>query len=178
MFLANLFKREKIFFFLAISAVALSLISNFLLKPVIAKWDLINGKILNKEIELKRKAKYLNQKDRVKSIYQEYSEYVKEKVSDEEALAALLNRLEEEAGASGIKIIDIRPKPTKDMTLYKKYTLELTCETTIEKCINFVYNLQKSPQLIRVEMLNLASPGKDKPLLNVRMAISAIQITQ
>jgi len=178
LFLTNLSKRERIFFFLAAAAIVLSLIGNFFLKPISAKWDLINGKILNKEIELKRKTKYLNQKDRVRSVYQEYNEYAKEKLSDEEALAALLSRLEEEAGASGINVIDVRPKPTKDLSFYKKYTLELTCETTIEKCIDFVYNLQKSPQSIRVEMLNLTSPGKDKPLLNVRMAISTIQITQ
>ena len=178
MFLTNLSKRERIFFFLAAVAIALSLVGSFFLTPISAKWDLINGKILNKEIELKRKTKYLNQKDRVRSVYQEYNEYAKEKVSDEEALAVLLSRLEEEAGASGIHIIDIRPKPTKDLIIYKKYALELTCETTIEKCIDFVYNLQKSPQLIRVEMLNLASSGKDKPLLNARMTISAIQITQ
>ena len=178
MFFANLSKRERFFFFLATAVIALSLISNFFLKPVVAKWDLINGKILNKEIELKRKLRYLNQKDRVNSIYQQYSQYVKERVSDQQARADLLRRLEEQAGASGINIIDIRSKPTKDLTLYKKYTLELTGEADIEKCIDFLYNLQKSPELIRVEIIDLASAEKNSSLLKARMAITSVQITR
>lgn len=178
MFLANLSEREKAFLFLAAAVVALSLIGNFLLKPLSTKWDFVSGKIMSKEVELKRKTRYLNQKDMIKSIYQKYGEYTKEKVAGKEALGALLSRVEEEAGASGIDIVDIRPKPTKDLAFYKKYTLELSCETTIEKCIDFVYNLQKPPQLIRVEALDLVSPGKNKPFLKVRMVITAIQIIQ
>lgn len=174
MFLTNLSKREKNLFYLTVALIFLSLIYNFALKPLGAKWNQLNRQILSKEIELKRNIKYLKQENKIKSIYQKYAGYVKRRGLDEEEIASLLNEVERQARNSGIHIGNIRPRPIKDLVFYKKYILEMNCEATMEKYIEFIYNLQKSEQLIRVERLELISQGKDNPLLKARLHITKV----
>lgn len=178
MVLANLSKREKSLFYITVAIILLSLVYNFTIKPLGEKWDRLNSQALSKEIELKRNLRYLKQKDKVEDIYLKYAEYVKKKGSDEEEMSSFLNEVEKEASATGIHIADIRPKPIKDSAFYKKCMLELTCEATMEKHIEFIYNLQKSSQLIRVEKLKLTSQGKDIPLLKAQMLITRILVAE
>lgn len=174
MFLANLSKREKALFYLTIAAISLSLIYNFVLKPQATRWRQLNRQIQDKEIRLKRNTRYLQQKDQVKRTYSRYAAYIKGRGSDEEEIASLLNEVEKQARVSGIHIVNIRPKPIKDLRFYKKYILEMNCEATAEKYTEFIYNLQKSAQLIRVEKLKLTSQGKDNPLLKAQMLITKV----
>lgn len=178
MFIANVSRREKILFFSTVAAISLGLMYNFVLRPAAGKWSELNRRILDKEVELKRNVKYIGQKNEVKKIYQEGARYVKNEGTDEEEMASFLNEVEELASASGIHITNIRPKPTKKVSFYKKYALEMNCETTMEDYIKFAYGLQKSGQLIRVEKLKLTSQGKDTPLLKTRLFITKALIIQ
>lgn len=174
MFLDNLSRREKAFFYITIAIISLSLFYNFILKPTIIKWRQLNRQVLNKEIELKRNIKYIKQKKEVGNIYQKYTAYIKRAGTEETEMAALLNEVEKVASTSGIRIANIRPKPTKDLQFCRKYILELNCEATMQDYIGFIYNLQTSGQLIRVEQLKVTSQGKDNPLLRARMIITKV----
>ena len=122
--------------------------------------------------------KYLKQKDEIEIIYQKYAGYIKRAGTDQGEMAALLNEVEKIASAHGIHIANIRPRPIKDLEFCKKYILEMNCVAALEDYIEFVYNLQKSGQLIRVEKLKLSSQGKGNPLLKARMFITKILATQ
>lgn len=174
MVLANLSKREKSLFYLAVAIISLSLIFNFLLKPLGSNWRQLNSQIIDKEIKLKKNARLLQQKDKVKNVYAKYAPYIKRQGSDEEEISFLLNEVERQARASGIRIVNIRPKPIKDLEFYKKYIIEMNCEAPMEKYTEFIYNLQNSTQSIRVEKLKLTSQGKDNPLLKSQMSITKI----
>jgi len=178
LFLTNLSKRERILFYLTVTVIFLSLLYNFTLKPLGARWRQLNRQILDKEIGLKRNTRYLQQKDNVRSAYSKYAGYIKRKGSDEEEIASLLNEVERQARTPGIHIVNIRPKPIKDLNFYKKYILEINCEVTMEECVEFIYNLQKTAQLIRVERLKLISQGKGNPLLKAQMLITKILTTE
>lgn len=174
LFLTNLSRRERLLVYLAAAAICLSLIFNFVLKPVGAKWAKLNRQILNKEIELKRNIKYISQRNKIANIYQKYSGYIKKAGADEEEITALLNAVEKIATKSGIRIANIQPKPMKDMQFCRKYILELNCLATMEDYIGFIYNLQKSGQLIRVERLKLTSQGRGESLLKARLFITKV----
>ncbi len=176
MFLTNLSKREKMLFYLTLAVISLSLIYNFVLKPLGERWARLNQQILSKEIELKRNLRYLGQEDKIKSIYPKYARYVQTSGSDEELMSSFLNVVEQQARVSEIHIANIRPQPVKDLVSHKKYILQMDCVAPMEKYIEFIYNLQNSAQLIRVEKLQLNSQGKDNPLLKAQMLISKVQI--
>ena len=138
MFLANLSKREKSLFYLVVTIILASLIYNFLLQPLGASWSQLNRQILDKEIHLKKNTRYLQQKDRVKSSYARYAGYIKRKGLDEEEMASLLNEVERQARASDVHIVNVKPKPIKELEYYKKYILEINCEAKMENYIKKV----------------------------------------
>lgn len=178
MFLANLSKREKTLFYLTVAVISLSLLFNFAFRPVATAWSRLNRQILDKEIKLKKNIRYLTQKNEIAGIFQDYTGFMnKGRAPDEEEVTALLNEVERQARDAQIHINNIRPKPTKLFNFYTKYILELSCEASIADCIKFIYNLQKSAQLVRVETLKLTSMGKDTPLLRVQMLITKVLIT-
>jgi Tfp pilus assembly protein PilO len=170
-FLANLSKREKLIFYLAGALILLSLVYKFALIPVGIKWSALNNRILDKEIELKRNTRYLQQENEVRALYQKYAGYVKRRGSDEEEIASLLNEVEKQASAAQIHIVNIRPAPVKSGPFFRKYILELNCQAAMEDYIKFIYQIGKSGQLVRVETLKLVSQGKANPLLKARMRI-------
>ncbi len=179
MFLANLSKREKLLLCSAAGFILLSLFYNFAVKPLITEWSRVNDEILEKEIILKRNIRYLQQRDSVSSTYLRYAEYLKKKdskVSDEEEMAALLNEVERIARGSSVHITDIKPRPVKELLFCKRYFLEMDCEATMEKYVEFIYGLHQSLQLIRVERLKLTSQVKGKSLLKAHMFITKVAI--
>lgn len=175
--LANLSKRERTLFGLTVAVLFLSLLYNLTLQPLGRRWNQLNRRILDREIELKKNIRYLGQKEEVKRIYLQYADYVKKRGSDEEEMAAFLNAVEKEARVSGIRIADIKPKPVKALLFYKKYTLEMNCEASMEKYIEFIYHLQRSAQLIRTEKLKLVSQGQNTPLLKAQMFVTKVLTT-
>lgn len=179
MFLANLSKREKLFLYSAAGFIFLSLFYNFAVKPLVTEWNRANDEILEKEIILKRNIRYLQQRDSVTNTYLRYAKYLRKKdskVSDEEEIAALLNEVERIARGSSVHITDIKPRPVKELLFCKKYFLEMDCEATMEKYVEFIYGLHQSLQLIRVERLKLAFQDKGKPLLKAHIFITKVAI--
>ena len=172
--LASLNTREKGLVFATLGVILLSLIYGFGLKPAGLKWAGLNRQVLNKEIALRRNIKFIRQKQEISNIYGQYSGLIKKRATDEEEMADLLNIVENIATDTNIRIANIRPKPTKRSEFYKKYVLEMNCQAAIEDYIEFIYNLQKSGQSVRVEKLKLTSQGRDTPLLKARMLITKV----
>jgi hypothetical protein len=89
-FLANLSKREKLFVYLAGALLFFSLIYKFVFAPVKMKWGALNNRIVDREIELKKNIRYLQQENDVKTLYLKYADYLKRKGSDEEEINSLI----------------------------------------------------------------------------------------
>ena len=176
MLLTNLSGREKLFFCLTATVVFLGLVYNFVFKPLGANWSRLNRQILAKEIELKRNIRYLQQEAQTKDAYRQYARYVKEKGLDEKEAASLLSAVEEKARSLGIRVNNIRPKSAEETAIYKKYIIEINCQATMNKYIEYIYKLQGSAQLIKVEKLRLLSQGKNNPLLKAQLIVTKMVI--
>lgn len=175
LFLANLSGREKILLYLTLAVIVLSLGYNYLLKGIGARWGELNAQILSKEIALKKNVAALRQRDKVQRLYYGYEQYAVKGVSDEEDMAFFLNEVETQARRSGMRIANIKPGPVKEFSNYKRFGVEMTCEMPLERFVEFVYNLQTSAHLIRIERLKLMSQGKGNPLLKAEMFATKVQ---
>jgi hypothetical protein len=178
LFLANLSSRERNIFYLTLTIIFFVLSYKIIFEPWSEKWSQLNSQILTKQIELKKRIQYLRQEGKIKQIYGKYVEYAGISGSPEEEMATLLTEVERKASAAEIHIVNINPKPAKELDVCKKYILEMNCEATMESYIKFIYNLQKSAQLIRVEKIKLTTAhSKDRPLLKARIVISKLTLT-
>ncbi len=177
MFLSKLSKRERYVAYIAAIVLVFFFFSRVMLRPIINKSNALNQEIA---IQEKRLEKYLNilfQEDAINNNYKKYVDNLKQTHSDEEEIAELLSEIEKIAKKTAVFLSDIKPLSVKKVDFYKEYVVELEVESEIASLIDFTYQLEKSPRLLKVEKFHLApKKEKEKDFLKVQMSISEILI--
>ena len=172
--LAGLSKRERYILYICVTVIASSLLYNFVLEPAVRRWRSLGKEILVQRAKLEKNLKVIAREESARREYERYAGYIEQKGSDEEEMALLLREIEMLASNSGVRITDIKPRPVKDMKFYKKYTIEVESESEIRSLTRFVYQLQKSKQLLKVQRLRLTTKGRGSPILRSYMLITRV----
>ncbi len=167
-------KREKNIFCL-MAAVILAIFGyNFIVEPQAGKLNELNKKIMAREAELEKKNRIISRKDSITRQYNSYISYIKQAGSDEEEEAFFFQEVENSAKDSRVYIADIKPAGLKESEYYKKYTVEVKVETDMNSLIKFIYGLQSSPNLIRIDGLRLSAKNASGRILRGSLQISKI----
>ena len=66
--------------------------------------------------------------------------------------------------------------PVKVAALYKKYTIELEAEGEMAQLTSLIYQLQNSPQLLKVEKMQMSAKSGSSGILKSRLVISKIKV--
>ena len=108
--------------------------------------------------------------------YQKYLEYIQRSGSDEEEVAKILGEIESLARQSTVYLEDMKPLKPKEIDFYKEYAVEIEAEARMQSLVSFLYQLNMSSQLLRVEKLrlNLSKSGSD--ILKVSMLITKVLV--
>ncbi len=177
MFLSKLAKRERYIAYIAVVVVVFFFFSRVMLRPIINKLNDLNQEIAIQEKRLEKSLNILLQKDAINSNYKKYVDNLKQTNSDEEEFAELLSKIEKIAKKAGVFLSDIKPLPVKNVTYYKEYIVELEVESEIAFLIDFIYQLEESPRLLKVEKFHLTPKReKGKDFLKAQMSISEILV--
>jgi len=163
--------REKTILFLAISAITLSLVFNFLIIPVLKKNSALNKEIAMTKTKLNKYRRLLTQKDHIQNKYNKFSSRIGSSYQDKDTLVSALSTLETLAQESGIRIIDIRPQGSKDWELYKEILIDLKAEATLEGYLKFIYNIENSLSLLRIKRFQI-SARPNTQILDGKFSIS------
>ncbi|MFH1355016.1 MAG: hypothetical protein ABIH19_02585 [Candidatus Omnitrophota bacterium] len=95
--------------------------------------------------------------------------------SAEDAAVGILPELENLAKNSGIRIIDIRPRTPKRGNLFTETLIELKTEADVAGYLKFIYNIENSLLLLKVQEFRLDSkPGTQ--VLDGNFSISQISL--
>jgi len=173
-FLSRLSKREKIVFYGAAVAVSLTLIDRLLLAPVIQKIETQTVEIQNKESDIKRMSFILAQKDRIVAESAKYIKFLsKAKTTDEEA-TTILKEIESIANNNSMYIVDLKPVGFRDSGQMKKYVVSVTCEGQMENVFGFMYNIESSPLLLRIERCEIVPKSRESSIASCNLMISKI----
>lgn len=176
MILPGLSKRERRILYLAIVVGLFSLFCNFLLEPAVKHWRDVNQQVASKEAKLKKNLKIVSQKEVIEVAFEKYAGYAKMEGSEEEEMAVLLSEIERLASRSVVRITDIKPQPIRDMKFYKRFNVECEAEATIGELSAFLYELQNSPQLLKVERLQINTKSTQSSLLKSYILITKVLI--
>jgi len=173
-FLSRLSRREKITFYFAVAIVTLTLIDRLLLAPVVQKIDSQESEIKNKEAGIERMSFLLAQKPRIVAETAKYVKFLsKTKESDEEA-TSILREIESIANNNSMYIVDLKPIGFRDSSEMKKYVVSITCEGQMENVFGFMYNIESSPQLLRIERCEIVPKSKESSIASCSLMISKI----
>ena len=174
MFLSRLSKRERYIAYIATIVIVLFLFNRVMLRPIVNKLNDLNQEIVIQEKKLEKSLNILLHEDLIDTNYKKYVQNLKQTQSDEEEIAGLLSEIEKIAKKSGVFLSDIKPLPVKKIDYYKEYFIELETESDISSLIDFTYQLEKSPRLLRVEKFHLVPKKEKASLLKAQMSISEI----
>ena len=147
---------------------------NFIIEPQVSKLNELDKKIIAKESELEKKNRIISGKDFIARQYDNYISYIKQAGSDEKEEAFFLQEVENIAKDFQVYIADIKPVGLKESEHYKEYTVEIKIDTDMSSFIKFIYGLQSSSNLIRINGLKLSAKNASGRILKVSLQISKI----
>jgi Tfp pilus assembly protein PilO len=173
-FLSRLSRREKTIFYVAAAIVSLTLADRLLLAPVIQKIDNQASEIENKEKGIERMSFILAQKDRIIAESAKYIQFLTKTRSTDEEATTILKEIEAIANDNSMYIVDLKPIGFRDSAQMKKYMVSITCEGQMGNVFGFMYNLESSPQLLRVERCEIVPKSKESSIASSTLMISKI----
>ena len=175
-FLNKLSKKEKTGLFIAAAFVFFSILDRAVIAPINNGIKEVSHKIEANEKRLKEQLRYLNQKDTISREYQGYANAVEKKLSEEEETAKMLSEIEDLSKKSSVYLIDIKPRPSRQTDFYKEYMVEIEVESGMESLMNFLHQLNASPQLLRAEKLRISLKEKDSSAVKASLLITKAHV--
>ncbi len=170
--LLKLSKRELYVFYISILIVTIVFFDKIVINPLIVRIEKLNKEIFIQEKRLQKSLYLLSQEKLIISEYKKYTEHVKQVTSDGEEKSRLLAEIEKTARKASVLLKNVKLDLKEGSGPYKKYTVEIETESKIAYLVDFIYLLEKSPQLLRVGSFYL-TPIRDKSqVLRAQMTIT------
>jgi len=144
---------------------------------MLTKWNKLDEKIASDKLKLEKSERLIAKKGSITSDYKKAASAVRMIGSEEEEMAKFLTEIESLANSSSVHINEIKPLPTKQLELYRKFYAELEVEGEMAQISNFMHRIQDSPHLLAIDRLSLGSKqAEGSSLLKCRIVISKVAI--
>ncbi len=170
---SRLSRREKIIAYCVLGLISFLVFENLVLVPVGERLNTLNKEIVSQKKQLMRALGVLRQKEWIDQEYNQNVKPIKYSESDQEARAFLQKSIEELARETNLGISSLNFIETAKEE-YRKYTVEVSAEATIVNFTNFLFQLERKPQLIRVSDFNISSARADPSRLEVSFSATKI----
>ncbi len=170
----KLSRKEKIGLSIAFAFLVMAFLDRLLISPIRARFNALNQQVRISEKQLGSDMRNINQKEFISEEYEQYLPYIRRSGSDEEEVAKILGEIEALARKSSVYLVDMKPRKPRDVEFYKEYTVEIEAEGYMESLMSFIYQLNTSSQLLRVETLRLNLTKGDSNILSASMLITKV----
>ena len=151
-------RREKTTVYITIGVIVFAFGFNFLIAPILNKYDTLNKEINHTRTKLKKYLWLLSQKDYLQNKYNKFYSVDKPFEQQEDALVSALSILENLARNADVRIIDIRPRGgSRNLRGYKEVLVDLRAEGAMEGYFKFIYNLENSLLLLKIKKFRLTT---------------------
>ncbi len=174
--LTKLSKRERLFLYAVIAFVVCALMDRMVIRPIANRFRQLDEEILLQEKLLGKNIRNLGQGKVTINEYKKFEDYSKPAGSDEEEMAKFLSNIEGFARKSTVYLVSIKPRPIMKIDFYKKYTADLESEANMEALIDFVYQIESSNNLFKVEKLQLVPKSAGASIVKGQMVVTKILI--
>ncbi len=173
---SKLSKREKYILYISIIIVASVFIDRVMISPVMRVLNNLSEEISVHEKKLERSMRIWNEGDSIRSEYERNMLSLKKILSDEEEIAGLSSEIEKLGRKTAVLIKNIKPLPIEEGTLYTQYKINIEAEAEMPFLMDFIYQLEKSPQLLKVNRFSLTPKNKQSAALKVNLLVTKVLI--
>lgn len=173
----NITGREKFLGGITIGAALIALIYNFVIEPLTERWNLLEREIRGKEALLTKHTRILRDKEGIERLHSEYTRFFQKELSTpEEESAIALSNIERLGREAKVHITNIKPLATKSYENYNKFTFRVATESGIGELGKFIYDLQSSEQLLKIERMVLRAKERQPDTIKAILHITKISV--
>lgn len=176
-FISGLSATEKKILSVAMVFVLLALFDRLLIGPSLARLSDIDDKIVKEESVVKQNLRYLTHRDRIlkeAAVFKDY--YAKDARAEEEIIGEFLKKIELMATQSQVELSKIAPAGQDYQKDYVKYLVTLDCAGKLEDITYFMYAVNNSSDLLKIEKMNLLNNTRDVGKVQASLTISRMII--
>ncbi|HOU36505.1 MAG TPA: type 4a pilus biogenesis protein PilO [Candidatus Omnitrophota bacterium] len=167
-------KREKAVLYGAAAVVALAFLDRAIVGPIVSRTQALDREISDKRSAIERDLKILAQKDSIGLRMAAYRAFSVQEKTPEEDTSALLKEVETLASKSSVYLADMKPQEPKQEQEFKKYLVNVNGEAAFDKLIEFLYNIESSKKVLKIEKFTLSVKSKKESALKFSLTISKV----
>lgn len=177
--IGSLSKREKIILIIAIGVIVFSSFSKLILIPYLRMSGALDKEIFQLHNKLTKARRLIPRKYIIEKEFQGIAAShmpQDEGVAGEQQIARILIALEDLSNQAGVRLTDIRPRPAQSLDYYNEYIIEARFEAGINEISRFIYEIQASKELLKIEKLQLNIKSSESSLLEGYLEIHKISL--
>ena len=171
---SRLSKQERTVLYIAVIFVLVMLLDRLIISPIYLNLKSLDKEIADRQTTLKQDLRILAQKEKILAEAGKYSSFVHVPKSDDEVVTVLLKEIEGLAAKSAVYLVDMKPGGVKTEGSGKKYLVNVSCEGKMEQIADFMYNIESSGKLLKIERYQIAPKSKESTAAACSMSISEI----
>ncbi len=171
-------KREKILA-IAVGALALAFMFKLIIfNPLLEKMSSVKLDIERQQLGIRKYLELVQQKEDILKAQKQIERYLSLKGTDEAKMGVILSKIEALARQSGLSILDLNPQASVNpQAMPKTFHVQLRAEADVKKFFDFIYNLENSDILFKIDKLNLSSKDETSGVLKIEVNILAVSLS-
>ncbi len=172
-FISGLSKNEKQMLVVASLFVLLALFYRLLLGPSLARMKELDESIAKEEDVIRQNMRFLEYRERILQEASTFNDfYTRDVRAEEEIIADLLKQLELMGTRSKVELSKISPAGQEAQKDRVKYFATMDCSGKLEDVTSFVYAINNSKELIRVEKMTLSGNTRNADVVQASLTVS------
>ena len=166
-------RREKKVVGITGGILCVILLYAFGIQPFLRQWRQAASEMVLLEVKLKRAALLAKKKSSIEEEFKTYGALLHPQESGQMKTQALAE-IEKTSREQSLKVLEMRPLPTRRQGPFQEYLIEVSLEGTMDQLVQFIYQLQGTIALLRVERLQISAKGPQGSLLKAVMTVSRL----
>ena len=172
-FISGLSATEKKVLTVAMIFVLLAFFDRLLIGPSLSRLKDIDESIVKEEAGIKQNMRFLTYRDRIVKEAATFKDFYSRDVrAEEEVIGEFLKKIELMATQSKVELSKISPLGQDYKKDFIKYFVTLDCSGKFEDITNFIYAVNNSRDLLKVEKMNIVGNSRELDKVQAGLTIS------
>ena len=164
--------KQKRILYVVLFFVVLLIVDRGIISPIGSTIRNLEKAIEHKKEKIKKDLAVYDQKDIVNEAILKYKDFLSGARTNDEEITFILKDIEILANKSEVYIVDLKPSSSKEDDFFIKYFVNLNCEATMDKFIEFLYLLDNVNKMFFVEKCRINLKSEDSDVLACSLVIS------
>lgn len=172
-FISGLSDKEKKILAIAGLFLLAALFDRLLIAPSMGRLKELDESIVKERNFISQNLKFLSYRDRITKEAGAFKDFYTQDVkAEEEVIANFLKKVEGLASQAGVELSKVSPSGQQKEKEFVKYFVTLDCAGKFEAITNFIFLVNDSKELLRVEKMNIAGSARDAEKVQSNLTIS------